>query len=279
MTLSQCPRCGSPRQGTTRFCSTCAFDFWKAAQGAEQPTDPRQVAPSAAEPSTRPNILLVAGVVLLFALLAGGAYSILNQPDDGGAIGANPTAEETADPTPLPTPDQRATDCVAAGGSWSAAQEECSYRTPEPTFSPPDTSATASLGVPVAIECGGVPCLNITVSDPSFHEVYVDPDGYYNDQPQIPGNVFMQVFVEYEALSNAADFNPFDWQVFVDDALVDTYAYTAHGPKPELGSGQLPEGRTASGWLVYEVAPTGEIVLAYAPNFEGAPVFEITIRE
>jgi hypothetical protein len=30
--------------------------------------------------------------------------------------------------------------------------------------------------------------------------------------------------------------------------------------------------------MVWEVPAQGEIVLAYAPNYEGAPVFEITLR-
>lgn len=61
--------------------------------------------------------------------------------------------------------------------------------------------------------------------------------------------------------------------------MVDSYAFTIHGPQPDLGSGQLPAGRTAGGWIVYEVPAQGEIILAYAPNFDGPPVIEITLRE
>ena len=117
------------------------------------------------------------------------------------------------------------------------------------------------------------------MTEPSFAEIYPDPDGFLADEPQIAGNVFMQVFVEYEALSSAASYNTFDWAVFGDGRAVDNYAFTIHGPKPELSSGQLPAGRTASGWLVYEVPAAGEIIFAYAPNFEGPPVFEIVLRE
>jgi hypothetical protein len=127
------------------------------------------------------------------------------------------------------------------------------------------------------VTCGGDPCLEITVTDPSFHDLYVDPDGYFNDEPQIDGYVFMQVFIEYVALADAASFNQFDWDVFVDGRIIDNWAFATNGPEPTLSSGQLPSGRTASGWALWEVPAAGDVVLAYAPNFDGPPVFEISI--
>lgn len=132
----------------------------------------------------------------------------------------------------------------------------------------------------MTITCGGTDCLTLTVSDASFVALYPDPDGYYADEPQIAGNQFMQVFAEYEALSSAANFNSYgDWQVFADGRLLDSSTFVSHGPQPELGMGSLPAGRFASGWIVYEVPAAGEIILAYAPNYEGPPVFEITVRD
>jgi hypothetical protein len=130
----------------------------------------------------------------------------------------------------------------------------------------------------VRITCGTTDCLDITVSQVSENAAYYDPDGYYNDEPQIAGNVFIQVWVDYVALDDNASYNPFDWDVYVGGAQVANYTFTIHGPKPELGSGQLATGRTASGWLVYEIAPSGTVILSYAPNFEGPPVFEVTLR-
>ena len=118
----------------------------------------------------------------------------------------------------------------------------------------------------------------VTVSEPGFYESYADPDGFFDDEPRQEGYVYLQVFVEYEALADSASFNTFDWQVFADGRLLDSFAYAVNGPQPDLGSGRLPAGRTASGWLLYEVPPQGEIVLAYAPNFDGPPVFEIQLR-
>jgi hypothetical protein len=177
---------------------------------------------------------------------------------------ASPTAP-VATPTPTATPEPTATPIPT--------------EQPTPTPTPEPTTKTAQVGEAVTITCGGTDCLHITVTKPSFAKLYPDPDGFYADQPQVAGNVFVQVFVEYEALSNTATYNPFDWSLFADGRAVDTYAFTVHGPKPPLGSGQLPAGRTASGWLVYEVPAAGQVVLSFTPNFQGPPVFEVVIRE
>lgn len=193
----------------------------------------------------------------------------------------SPSVEPSSLP-PSETADTREAECEAEGGRWSAALERCTMpSTPRPTpeSTPEPVTLTADIGQVVTITCGETECLDITVTEPGFVEIYPDPNGFLADEPRVAGNVFMQVFVEYVALDDAASFNQFDWQVFADGRLVDDYAFTTNGPKPELSSGQLPRGRTASGWLVYEVPAAGEIILAYAPNFDGPPVFEITIRE
>lgn len=192
----------------------------------------------------------------------GGRYlpatnSCIGERDPGESTEASAVPLPTEEPTPEPTPTER----------------------PTPTATPEPETQVAAVGETVAITCGGTDCLRITATEPSFAQLYPDPEGFYADEPQITGNVFMQVFVEYEAISSAANYNPFDWAVFADGRAVDSYAFTTNGPKPELNSGQLPAGRSASGWLVYEVPAAGEIILAYAPNFEGPPVFEVTVRE
>jgi len=194
---------------------------------------------------------LLAAVLALLAGCSSGA----EQPTVEASPSRSPTSTE--EPTPEPTPTER----------------------PTPTATPEPETQVAAVGETVAITCGGTDCLRITATEPSFAELYPDPDGFLADEPQIAGNVFMQVFVEYEAVSSAANYNPFDWAVFADGRAVDTYAFALHGPKPDLSSGQLPAGRSASGWLVYEVPAAGEIILAYAPNFQGPPVFEVTLRE
>jgi len=65
--------------------------------------------------------------------------------------------------------------------------------------------------------------------------------------------VFLQVYVTYKSLQDGASYNQFDWDVFADGNAVDGFAYASDGPDPDLGSGDLPKGRTAKGWLLYEV--------------------------
>jgi len=94
------------------------------------------------------------------------------------------------------------------------------------------------------------------------------------------GNVYLAVKYSYEALEDGASYNPFDWQVFVDDTAVSNFAFVVDGPKPELSSGTLPKGRKASGGVVYEVPKTGKVVLSYGANMFGgdAPTFEVVAR-
>ena len=73
-------------------------------------------------------------------------------------------------------------------------------------------------------------------------------------------------------------YGPFDWAIYADGQQLADYSFVLNGPQPTLSSGTLPKERTASGWLVYEIPPQGRIVLSYEPNFEGPPVYEITVR-
>lgn len=61
-----------------------------------------------------------------------------------------------------------------------------SARVPSPTPAP--VTDHAAIGEKVTINCGADPCLEVTVTEASFVPQYVDPAGYYNDQPQTAGN-------------------------------------------------------------------------------------------
>jgi hypothetical protein len=128
----------------------------------------------------------------------------------------------------------------------------------------------------VSIECGGDPCLEITVTGPSEHAFYAGD--YSDDRPEQVGWVYVQVYAKYVSLMDGATYNQFDWAIYADGRQLESLSFALYGPQPELSSGSLPAGRTAEGWLVYEVPPTGEIVLSYEPNFDGPPVFEVVLR-
>ena len=76
------------------------------------------------------------------------------------------------------------------------------------------------------------------------------------------------------------DYNPFDWQVFCAGVAVENFTIVLSGPKPELSSGTLPNGRSASGYVVYEVPAKGEVRMSYSSNMfsDSGPVFEVIIR-
>lgn len=149
-----------------------------------------------------------------------------------------------------------------------------------PTTTPEPTTVTGEYraGQTVTIESNGDPWAEITVSKVKVVRKY---DGPYNlDDVPAKGNVYIQAFVTYQALDNGVDYNPYDWQVFVAGEAVDNTSYVSNGPKPELSSGTLPNGRKASGWVVYEVAAKGEVRMSYGGgSFSNeAPVFEVIIR-
>ena len=93
--------------------------------------------------------------------------------------------------------------------------------------------------------------------------------------------MFLQVFVTYKATTAGASYNQFDWSLFADDNAVDGWAFASNGPEPGLSSGDLPKGRTAKGWLLYEVpANAKHIVLSYGGGSfsNDAPVFEVAVK-
>lgn len=153
MTASACPQCGHPRQGVTRFCTNCAFDYWKAAQGAEQPA----AAPTASAGTRAPTIV---GAIVLLAVVLGGAYAVLagsrEEPQLAGADGDAASDEAEADaptpePTLRPTPDPAIAACDDDGGRWSFSEDECTFPTPEPSPTPTLPPLTFDEQVALAI--------------------------------------------------------------------------------------------------------------------------------
>ena len=137
---------------------------------------------------------------------------------------------------------------------------------------------SAALGDAVGITCDGDPCMDVTVAKVEFKSTYKDPEGYYNDVPDTKGNVFMAVYITYKATGSNADYNLFDWNVYVNDTAVDNFAYVLHGPSPELGSGDLSVGKMAAGWIVWEVPSKGHVTIEYQPGGNEA-IFEVTLRK
>jgi hypothetical protein len=174
-----------------------------------------------------------------------------------------PDATATTEATPDPTPEPTGTP------------------TPEPTAEPTPVSSTFAVGDVITITEGGDPWADFTVLEVQQATEFVDPEGYFNDTPQTAGYVYLAAHVQYTALVDGVDYNPFDFQVFVDGRAIDGYAFALNGPQPELSSGTLPATRVADGWILYEVPPTGEVLLSYSGNVfsNDAPVFEVVLRD
>jgi hypothetical protein len=159
---------------------------------------------------------------------------------------ANPT---TAIVTPAPTP------------------------TPEPTPAGPTQYTPGDL---ITITSNGEPWATVTITNVKQVAKY---SGAYSSDVPAKGNVYIQAFVTYAALTDGVTYGPYDWQVFVGGVAVDSFTFVIYGPKPMLGSGTLPKGRKAEGWLVYEIPKTGKVLLSYGGTFGNqAPVFEAVLR-
>jgi hypothetical protein len=162
-----------------------------------------------------------------------------------------------------------------------SSQQSTPSFVPEPTVEPSastPTTLTYAVGDVINITQDSDPWAEFTVLE--VKQKFVDPAGYFNDKPQTKGYVFLTADVRYDALTDGVDYNPFDFQIFVDGLAVETFAYASNGPKPELSSGTLPSGRSAQGWLLYEVPATGKVLLSYGANMftSGPPVFEVVLR-
>lgn len=176
-------------------------------------------------------------------------------------------------------------DCTATLGGHAvevfgddAAGDVCSVFTATPTDTPSAGGGgnTVAIGSPVDITCDGADCLEVVVDKVAFAKYYRDPAGFLNDTPA-KGDVYLAYHVTYTATGPNADYNPYDWQVYVNDTAADNITFVEHGPTPELGSGQLPQGKKASGWVIQEVPATGRIVIAYQPGANG-DIFEVVAR-
>jgi hypothetical protein len=89
------------------------------------------------------------------------------------------------------------------------------------------------------------------------------------------GRVYLSVLLEYEALADMARYGPTDWQAFVGDRAFGGRTYVGNALEPELAAGgTLPAGRTATGWVIFEVPPRGEVRLLYDGHHrdDAAPV-------
>jgi hypothetical protein len=271
-----CPNCGAARLGGLRFCGSCGFDFAggvepvTAAPSAVPPAPLQPVPPTgvASVPAgdtdvvrrhwfTSTPALVVAAV--LVAAVAGIALSKAYGQAAPGTVGL----ASTFDPgTRTTQPGSGTTPTVG------------------PTTPPPvDVGTyTAQLGEAVTITSDGDNWASVTVSKVSTHSCY-GCSSFLPDKPK-KGYVYLQAWVTYKALANNVDYNPFDWSVFVNDVAADDYTFVSNGPDPALSSGTLPKGRSAKGWLVYEVPKTGRVVLSYGSNrfSDQPPVFEVVLR-
>ena len=201
------------------------------------------------------KLALILGVVALFTISACSSAGVATNPVEE----PNPTIveEEPAPETETPANEEPVAE--------------------EPTDSPEPTLTTFKAGEKITITNDDEPWADVVISRVKQVKRY---NGEFGDDKPAKGNIYIQAFVTYNALTDGVDYNPFDWQVFVNDEAVENYASVLNGPKPDLNSGTLPKGRKASGYVVYEVPVRGRVIMSYGGNAfsNEAPIFEVVLR-
>ena len=175
-----------------------------------------------------------------------------------------------------------ATSAAQVATTQPSATQAAPTATPTPVVTPAPTGpATYQIGDTITVTKSDADWAKITISDAKVAASYTGTGAYaYTDKPQTAGDVFISAKVTYAALTNGVDYNPFDWQVFCGGVAVQSFTMVLSGPKPALSSGTLPNGRSASGYVVYEVPAKGEVRMSYGGNMfsNSGPIFEVIIR-
>ncbi len=186
------------------------------------------------------------------------------------AVGSVTTAPPAVTQAPAPSTAPQATQAPAASEAPSVAPSAA------PSVAPSSGIQQQKVGDTVDITCSGADCLDITVDKVQFAKSYRDPQGYLNDTPTTKGDEFLAYHIIYKAIGPNATYSEGDWAVYANSNLVNIETFVEHGPTPTLGVGDLPDGKSVSGWLVQEVPPTGSLVIAYQPD--NTELYEIQVR-
>lgn len=160
----------------------------------------------------------------------------------------------------------------------SGLEPGVTYETDAPVVEPAPVdveTGSAHVGEAVRITCGGTDCLDVTVIKAKFASKF--GSGYAVDTPAVKGHVLLAVYVKYRSLLSGTSYSLTDWQLYVNDEVVEQ-GFAIYGPTPQLSVGNLPKGKSVSGWMFWEVPKTGRVVISYGASYSQAAVFEVPLR-
>jgi zinc ribbon protein len=287
MGASFCPNCGVAAQPGARFCASCGQALattpalthpqqsdptppsaaapprsFTEQYGSSQPVPPAPPVPTETGRSLLRPLAIIGGLVLIGVAVALGASGALNGGGDNG-VGGAPAGGAPSPSIHVPQPM-----------TFVPAPTEESVILP--TEAPaPAAGDVVRVGETVSIECDDEPCYEVTLVKTDTAASY--GSGYSIDKPK-KGNEYLAAYITYKALKGGAEYCAFDWQLYHNDTLIEDTAYVSEGPTPELGCDELAAGRSAKGWIVWEVPKTGRLVLSYTPNYGEDPIFDIVLR-
>jgi hypothetical protein len=146
--MSFCTKCGRPRAGDTRFCTTCGAEFpQRAAAGAEAgPPPPAEVPPAGPRRSgsrAGGRTAFVAAAVVILLAAGGGAYALVSSGHGGSgpSNASNAADQRSTSPTAATTP----ANAASAPPSTASAQQ-----TGTAAASPSQSAGTVAVAPAVA---------------------------------------------------------------------------------------------------------------------------------
>jgi hypothetical protein len=174
-------------------------------------------------------------------------------------------AESTSSPelvSPAPSAITATPDSGPALSAESDNQQE------EPAATQPENRTEFNVGETIAFD-GKEVIVTSVERDWSSDNQYMQPD---------EGKEFVKVNVTILNTSkNRASYNTFDWEIQDSGGAIEGISFYTYSESDSLGSGELVEGGTKSGSLIFEV-PAGDpgLILHYNPSFWSSK--EVTIR-
>jgi hypothetical protein len=156
------------------------------------------------------------------------------------------------------------TACAGPTASPTHAFPTLERHTPTPTvdFGPVQRYA---VGQPIELSHdGGTSSARLTVTRVAqvsgFGNIDIPRNG-----PRFVGPVFVVVELTFDAIHGSYDYSPYVWDVVDGSNNTFDLSFPPDKPRQALGEGTLSEGSSISGWLVFEVAPDGLLLLSPLP--------------
>lgn len=187
------------------------------------------------------GLITVVGAILVFARINSGLVdSSIDSRSSGARVGEN--AATPAGNTNTSRTGVSATLTAVVGSVTALAANTTADLTPVPAT--PGTGSSGTVGVGQSVDLDGSRFSVIQVADP-------EPSGFFKPSA---GNRLVAIEVSQQALRKRTSFNFTQFKLRDSDDR--EYSWAITNSEPKFGTGTLQPGKTAKGWISFQV-PSG----------------------